>query len=392
MDPGDRRARRPARGAGEPARRLHDPARHVLPPRGRPPRRRRGREPARRRARLLRLPRPGRSGLGGAHRRPARAGPRSLAEIGGPTVPVAALPHGDVHRRARAPARARATSSPAGAPSGRCCAPTCPRTPPRTPRSGAGMPPRPTALLDRAGWLDGGHTRRPRARGPPRRGRTGPASPGRGGGRPLPGVEPQARLRCPGLAGLAGRRRAARPRHRRLLLLQRPRHVAGDAPGRAARPTHLGRAGHGRGASRCSGPRRSTGPGRSGSATSSARSRSASAPTSSSSISTQPHLTPVHDVAALLVFAAGRGDVTDVLVDGELVVRDRRSTRVDAAALLAACRERGAVAGEAARGADRRGRWRDGLDGLVAAARVWCNTPVLQQGLLAEVRAGKGGA
>ena len=29
-----------------------------------------------------------------------------------------------------------------------------------------------------------------------------------------------------------------------------------------------------------------------------------------------PHLTPVHDVAALLVFAAGRGDVTDVLVDG----------------------------------------------------------------------------
>lgn len=64
-----------------------------------------------------------------------------------------------------------------------------------------------------------------------------------------------------------------------------------------------------------------------------------------------PHLTPVHDVAALLVFAAGRGDVTDVLVDGEVVVRDRRSTRVDAAALLATCRERGAVAGEAARSA-----------------------------------------
>ena len=30
-----------------------------------------------------------------------------------------------------------------------------------------------------------------------------------------------------------------------------------------------------------------------------------------------PHLTPVHDVAALLVFAAGRADVTDVLVDGD---------------------------------------------------------------------------
>jgi 5-methylthioadenosine/S-adenosylhomocysteine deaminase len=61
-----------------------------------------------------------------------------------------------------------------------------------------------------------------------------------------------------------------------------------------------------------------------------------------------PHLTPVHDVAALLVFAAGRGDVTDVLVDGEVVVRDRRSTRVDTADLLARATERGAVARAAA--------------------------------------------
>ncbi|MFQ6171062.1 amidohydrolase family protein [Oryzobacter sp. R7] len=63
-----------------------------------------------------------------------------------------------------------------------------------------------------------------------------------------------------------------------------------------------------------------------------------------------PHLTPVHDVAALLVFAAGRGDVTDVLVDGEVVVRDRRSTRVDTADLLARARDRAAVAGAAAEG------------------------------------------
>ncbi|WP_377639521.1 amidohydrolase family protein [Oryzobacter terrae] len=61
-----------------------------------------------------------------------------------------------------------------------------------------------------------------------------------------------------------------------------------------------------------------------------------------------PHLTPVHDVAALLVFAAGRGDVTDVLVDGEVVVRDRRSTRVDTPALLARAAERGALARAAA--------------------------------------------
>jgi 5-methylthioadenosine/S-adenosylhomocysteine deaminase len=57
-----------------------------------------------------------------------------------------------------------------------------------------------------------------------------------------------------------------------------------------------------------------------------------------------PHLTPVHDVAALLVFAAGRGDVTDVLVDGRLVVRDRRSTLVDTDDLLARARSRGDVA------------------------------------------------
>ena len=55
----------------------------------------------------------------------------------------------------------------------------------------------------------------------------------------------------------------------------------------------------------------------------------------------QPHLTPVHDVPALLVHAAGRGDVTDVLVDGRIVVRERRSTLVDTRDLLERCRARG---------------------------------------------------
>lgn len=62
----------------------------------------------------------------------------------------------------------------------------------------------------------------------------------------------------------------------------------------------------------------------------------------------KPHLTPVHDVAALLVFAAGRADVTDVLVDGEVVVRAGVSTRLDTPALLARARDRGATAGRAA--------------------------------------------
>ena len=62
----------------------------------------------------------------------------------------------------------------------------------------------------------------------------------------------------------------------------------------------------------------------------------------------QPHLNPVHDVEALLVFAAGRGDVTDVWVDGRHVVSDRRSTQVDEAELLRQCRERAEVAARAA--------------------------------------------
>jgi 5-methylthioadenosine/S-adenosylhomocysteine deaminase len=42
-----------------------------------------------------------------------------------------------------------------------------------------------------------------------------------------------------------------------------------------------------------------------------------------------PHLIPIHDVFAQLVFAAGRSDVNDVFVDGVGVVRDRRSTQLD---------------------------------------------------------------
>ncbi|MFV0464077.1 MAG: amidohydrolase family protein [Nostocoides sp.] len=60
-----------------------------------------------------------------------------------------------------------------------------------------------------------------------------------------------------------------------------------------------------------------------------------------------PHLTPVHDVPALLVFAAGRADVATVLVDGQVVVDQRRSTRIDQSELLAAVRARAAVADRA---------------------------------------------
>lgn len=53
----------------------------------------------------------------------------------------------------------------------------------------------------------------------------------------------------------------------------------------------------------------------------------------------QPHLTPIHDIHALLVFAAGRGDVTDVFVDGRHVVEDRTLLTADVDELMARSRE-----------------------------------------------------
>ena len=47
------------------------------------------------------------------------------------------------------------------------------------------------------------------------------------------------------------------------------------------------------------------------------------------------HLQPVFDPAATVVYAAGRGDVTDVWVGGAPVVRDRRPMRVDPSGVTA---------------------------------------------------------
>jgi 5-methylthioadenosine/S-adenosylhomocysteine deaminase len=43
----------------------------------------------------------------------------------------------------------------------------------------------------------------------------------------------------------------------------------------------------------------------------------------------KPHLTPIHDIFALLIFAVGRSDISDVYIDGEAVVKNGSSTRVD---------------------------------------------------------------
>lgn len=53
----------------------------------------------------------------------------------------------------------------------------------------------------------------------------------------------------------------------------------------------------------------------------------------------QPHLTPVHDVYALLVFAAGRADVVDTFVDGVPIIRDRKLLTASDQGILRAARE-----------------------------------------------------
>jgi 5-methylthioadenosine/S-adenosylhomocysteine deaminase len=49
---------------------------------------------------------------------------------------------------------------------------------------------------------------------------------------------------------------------------------------------------------------------------------------------TRPHCTPVLNVVAALAYSARGSDVTHVLVDGEVVVRDRQCTRIDPAPLI----------------------------------------------------------
>lgn len=43
----------------------------------------------------------------------------------------------------------------------------------------------------------------------------------------------------------------------------------------------------------------------------------------------RPHMIPIHDVFAQLIFAVGRDDVSDVWVDGEQLIKDRNSTRIE---------------------------------------------------------------
>ena len=53
-----------------------------------------------------------------------------------------------------------------------------------------------------------------------------------------------------------------------------------------------------------------------------------------------PHLVPVRDPYTTVVFSAGRSDVRHVVVAGDLVIQDRRPTRVNIDEIMAAAQER----------------------------------------------------
>jgi len=54
----------------------------------------------------------------------------------------------------------------------------------------------------------------------------------------------------------------------------------------------------------------------------------------------KPHIAPVHKVNSALVYNANGNDVSNVWVDGKLVIEDRRVVNLDEEALVEACQER----------------------------------------------------
>ncbi|MCP3997338.1 MAG: S-adenosylhomocysteine deaminase, partial [bacterium] len=57
--------------------------------------------------------------------------------------------------------------------------------------------------------------------------------------------------------------------------------------------------------------------------------------------SNSPHLTPLYDPCSHLVYAAGRGDVSTVMIHGRLVMRDRQLLTVDEGRTIEDVRELG---------------------------------------------------
>jgi 5-methylthioadenosine/S-adenosylhomocysteine deaminase len=52
-----------------------------------------------------------------------------------------------------------------------------------------------------------------------------------------------------------------------------------------------------------------------------------------------PHMVPLYHPISTLVYAASGGDVKDVMVNGKILMRDRRMTQVDTEEVMAKVRE-----------------------------------------------------
>ncbi|MPN33969.1 Melamine deaminase [bioreactor metagenome] len=54
----------------------------------------------------------------------------------------------------------------------------------------------------------------------------------------------------------------------------------------------------------------------------------------------KPHIAPVHKPDSALVYNANGNDVDTVIVDGQIVVRNKKSTLIDEKALIEECQNR----------------------------------------------------
>ena len=157
-----------------------------------------------------------------------------------------------------------------------------------------------------------------------------------------PTARPPTRSSAAGSPGSPNCRRRGprRPRHRRRGVGQRPRHLAGDAPGRLPAGCPPWR--------RCAagGDRPADGHDRRGACARHRRPQTGSIEVGKRADlvildPSSPALTPIYDPVSTAVYAAARGDVRWVVADGRVVVDDRRLTTIDVEEAIAAVRALG---------------------------------------------------
>ena len=191
----------------------------------------------------------------------------------------------------------------------------------------------PTALpgVDRLlGAAHAGRARRPRDA---RRHRDPRAPPRRRGAQPREQHEARERHRA-GRGDAQGRHRG-RPRHRRRREQQRPRHVRGDAPGGVPAQARGGRSARDSGAAWRSRWRPSTGRGRWAWRRRSARSSPGKRADLLVVSMASARQTPMYDPVSHLVYVTRGDDVRTTIVNGKVLMRDRRVLTLDRRQVLA---------------------------------------------------------